>query len=144
MSSSKLFSPAERQRLQVAIAAAERVTAGEVRVHIQARCGEDPCGDAARVFERLGMTRTAARNGVLIFLAWETRRFAVIGDTAIHERVGEAFWQATVSAMTPLFAAGDLVGALEAGIWATGEALRRHFPRQENDVDELPDTISES
>lgn len=144
MASSTLVKPAERQRLEAAIAAAERLTAGEIRVHVQARCSEDPCVDAARVFERLGMTRTAARNGVLIFLASETRRFAVIGDTAIHERVGEAFWSVTVSAMTPLFASGDLVGALEAGIRATGEALGRHFPRQENDVNELPDTISES
>ena len=75
-----------------AIQAAERLTSGEIRVHVQPRCGEDPLQDAIRVFERLGMTRTATRNGVLIFLAVRHHQFAVIGDTAIHAAVGEDFW----------------------------------------------------
>ena len=135
---------ADRTRIAAAIRAAEQATSGELRVHLQPRCGADPCRDAARVFERLGMTRTAARNGVLIFVAWRSRRFAVIGDTAIHARVGHAFWQATAEAMTPRLAAGDLAGGIEAGLQAAGAALQQHFPHRPNDVNELPDTISES
>ena len=44
------------------------------------------------------MTRAAKRNGVLVFLAWRGRRFAIVGDTGIHAREGDAFWQATVGA----------------------------------------------
>ena len=80
---------------------------------------------------------------MLIFLALRDRRFAIIGDTAIHAVVGEDFWQKTVNAMTPHFARGDRVAALEAGVLAAGEALQRHFPHQRNDRNELPDTISE-
>ena len=134
---------ADRARIVAAIRQAEHATSGEIRVHVQPRCGADPCVDAARVFERLGMTRTAGRNGVLVFLAWRDRRFAVIGDTGIHERVGDAFWRATADAMTPLFASGDLAAGLEAGVRAAGEALRQHFPHRRDDKNELPDTISE-
>ena len=138
------FSTADRARIVAAIRQAEHATSGEIRVHVQRRCGADPCRDAARVFDRLGMTRTAARNGVLVFLAWRDRRFAVIGDTGIHQRVGAAFWRATADAMTPCFAAGDLLAGVVAGVLAAGEALRQHFPHQRSDVNELADEISKS
>ena len=138
-----LLCAADRSRIVAAIQAAERLTSGEVRVHVQPRCSDDPVRDATRVFERLGMTRTAARNGVLFFLAVRDRRFAVIGDAAIHAAVGPAFWQQTAAAMTPHFARSELAAGLEAGVLAAGEALRQHFPHQRNDVNELPDTISE-
>ncbi len=138
------FSAADCERIEAAIRQAEQAASGEIRVHVQRRCGADPRRDAARVFERLGMTRTAARNGVLVFLAWRDRRFAVIGDTGIHEQVGAAFWRSTVAAMTPYFAASDMVAGVEAGVLAAGEALRKHFPHQRNDLNELPDAISKS
>jgi uncharacterized membrane protein len=137
------LSAADRGRIVAAIHAAERGTSGEIRVHVQPRCGDDPVRDATRVFERLGMTRTAARNGVLIFLAVRDRRFAVIGDTAIHAALGDDFWRKTADAMTPHFARGDLAAGLEAGVEAIGHALRHHFSHQRNDTNELPDTISE-
>jgi uncharacterized membrane protein len=136
------FRAAERQRLLAAIRAAELTTSGEIRVHVQRHCSQDPCRDAAQRFERLGMTRTAARNGGLIFVAWRAHRFAIIGDSGIHEKVGEAFWRATAAAMTPHFVAGDLVAGIEAGVLAAGEALRQNFPRQPDDRNELPDEIS--
>jgi len=138
-----LLPAADRKRIVAAIQRAESRTSGEIRVHVQARCGADPLRDATRVFERLGMTRTQARNGVLIFLAVRHHRFAVIGDTGIHAAVGDAFWQQTADAMIPHFVRGDLAGGLEAGVLAAGEALQRHFPHQRNDVNELSDTISE-
>ena len=139
-----LLAAADRKRVMAAIHAAEQMTSGEIRVHVQPRCGEDPVQDATRVFERLGMTRTAARNGVLIFLAVRDRRFAVIGDTGIHTAVGEAFWRTTAAAMTSHFTRSELAAGLEAGVLAVGEALKHHFPHQRNDVNELPNTISEA
>lgn len=133
----------DRARLVAAIRAAEQATSGEIRIHVQRRCGDDPVREATRVFDRLGMTRTTARNGVLFFLATRDRRFAVIGDTGIHAHVGDAFWQTTAAAMTPHFGRGDLAGGLEAGVQAAGQALKRHFPRHRHDANELPDTISE-
>lgn len=138
-----LLASADRKRIVAAIQAAEQMTSGEIRVHVQLRCSDDPVRDATRVFERLGMTRTAARNGVLIFLAVRDRRFAVIGDTGIHAAVGEIFWQKTADAMQPHFVRNELSAGLEAGVLAVGAALQRHFPHQRNDANELPDAISE-
>jgi len=139
-----LLPAADRKRIVAAIRMAEQATSGEIRVHVQPRCSDDPVRDAMRVFTRLGMTRTAARNGVLIFLAVRDRRFAVIGDMGIHAAVGEEFWRKTADAMKPHFARGELAAGLEAGVLAVGQELKRQFPHQRNDVNELPDTISEA
>lgn len=138
-----IISARDRQRLVAAIHTAEHATSGEIRVHVQRRCSADPMRDATRVFERLGMNHTADRNGVLIFLARSSRRFAVIGDTGIHQHVDESFWQQIADAMTPHFKSGDFAAGLEAGVLAIGDALKRHFPHRKNDINELPDTISE-
>ena len=82
-----LFSPIppiDDTRVVAAIAAAEARTSGEIRVFISSAKAEEPVVAAERQFERMNMTQTAARNGVLIFLAPASHTFAVVGDNNIH------------------------------------------------------------
>jgi len=139
----RFLSPADRKRVQDAIAAAERLTSGEIRLRVQPRCSGDPRADAESWFVRLGMSQTADRNGALIFVAWQDRQFAIVGDTGIHERVGAAFWRAAADTLTSHFAAGEFAAGLQAAVLALGEALATHFPRANDDANELSDEISE-
>lgn len=132
----------DEERLIAAIREAELRCSGEIRIHLVRRCKNEPAEAAARVFEELGMRETANRNGVLIFVAWNSRRFSIIGDTGIHEKVGQPFWLAVHDAMKAQFAAGDLTGGIEAGIRMVAEQLTQHFPRMDDDVNELDDSIS--
>jgi uncharacterized membrane protein len=113
-------------------------------VHVTRRPVEDAKRAGAAVFEKLGMTATAERNGVLIFLAPTSRSFAVLGDSGIHERCGDEFWASVAAAMSAHFREGRFSDGLVAGIAAVGSELARHFPRREGDGDrnELPDTVS--
>jgi uncharacterized membrane protein YgcG len=94
----KFFSADEQLRLRDAIAAAEKRTSGEIRLHLErdvptkAPANGDAYLRAREVFAGLKMHETADRNGVLVYLATRTRKFAVLGDEKLHERVGEAFW----------------------------------------------------
>ena len=72
-----------------AIRNAEQKTSGEIRVFISHKNVDDPVAAAQSHFERLGMTKTHHRNGILIFVAPRARKFAVIGDTAVHQ-IGRA------------------------------------------------------
>lgn len=135
------FNEAENRRIQAAIAAAEKVTSGEIRIFIDRTCGASVLDSAAFVFERLQMHNTALRNGVLIYLAMESRQFAVIGDAGIHQRVGDEFWHTIRTTMQFHFISGDFVTGLELGIKHIGEALGRHFPCSGDDKNELPDEI---
>lgn len=131
-------------RVVAAIAAAERRTAGEIRVLLARRPAPDPVAAAKAHFERLGMTRTAARNGVLLFLAPRSRTFAVIGDLAIYEKCGDAFWAELAAAMGEHFRRGDFTAGLVHGIERAGDLLAAHFPRAPDDRNELPDTVEEA
>lgn len=139
MSDTKLI--VDEPRVVAAIGAAERRTSGEIRVFVSREAAEEPIAAAKKQFERLGMTQTAARNGVLIFLAPRSHTFAVLGDTAVHEKCGESFWRELADAMTPRFKAGDFTAGLVLAIERAGDLLATHFPRRPDDRNELPDRI---
>ena len=127
-----------------AIGDAERRTSGEIRVVVSRGKIADPVVEAQRQFERLGMTRTQRRNGVLILFAPRSRTFAVIGDTAIHEKCGDRFWRELAAAMTEHFKRGDFTTGLVHGIDRAGALLAEHFPRASDDRNELPDDVEET
>jgi len=136
------MSQADLEAVAQAVAEAERQTSAEIRVHLDHRCANAAMPRAIEVFERLGMHATAARNGVLIYVAVADRKLAVIGDQAIHERVGEPYWQEIVAAMLGhLREARPRDGLIEA-VRGVGEALRSHFPRGRDDRNELSDDVS--
>ena len=130
-------------RIVGAIQDAERRTSGEIRVVISRQNVADPIAEAQRQFERLGMTATAARNGVLILLAPRSHTFAVIGDRGVHEKCGEAFWRALADGMTERFKRGEFTDALVLAIERAGALLAEHFPRSPDDRNELPDQIEQ-
>ncbi|NLG85457.1 MAG: TPM domain-containing protein [Firmicutes bacterium] len=137
------FSREEKRRIVEAIAAAEGKTSGEIRVHVESSCGGDPLARARQVFTALGMDRTAARNGVLIYLAVRDRCFAVIGDEGIDRVVPAGFWEETKDVMEGYFREGRFVEGILHGIASAGAHLAAYFPRRPDDVNELPDAPSE-
>ena len=135
----------QRQQLQAAIASAEKHCSGEIRVHVAETCTRDALIEARYWFQKLGMHKTALRNGVLFYIALDSRKYAILGDQVIHEKVGQAFWEEVRDAMHPALEESDWVGALCAGIAQAGEALATHFPYVgAADINELPDEISHS
>ncbi len=138
------LTPDERMRVVNAIRGFETRTSGEIRVHIEERTDDSSTRAAARTFERLGMTRTRDRNGVLFFVSVRDRRFAVVGDVGIHAVVPEGFWASVATRVESRFGEGRFADGLVDGIAAAGEALASSFPPHPGDINELPDTISES
>ena len=133
----------DHARVVAAIQVAEKKTSGELRVLLARHKAPDAVAAARRHFERLGMTHTKHRNGVLIFLAPRSRTFAVIGDTGVHEKCGDAFWRELAGAMSEYFTRGDFTAGLEHGVERAGALLAEHFPPTAGDRNELPDDIEE-
>ena len=137
------FLTAEQQNSVVeAVRLAEKGTSGEIRIHIDAVCDGNPVQRAEQVFFALGMDKTALRNGVLIYLACESKVFAVIGDKGINDLVPENFWDDVILAMTEKFRAGHFSEGLSVAAVMAGEKLKEFFPYQDDDVNEQPDEIS--
>ena len=106
------FSEKEKEKILAAVREAEKNTSGEVRVHLEYRAREPVYGHAQKVFHRIGMTKTAQRNGVLIFLATANKKFAVLGDVGINEKVPEGFWNDVVQIMQAHFKRNEFAEGL--------------------------------
>ena len=144
MSLFKSKTPIDHARVVAAITTAELKTSGEIRVLVGREKAADPVSAAKWHFERLGMTKTAHRNGVLIFVAPRSRTFAIIGDTAIHEKCGESFWRVLSGTMASHFKRGDFTGGIVHAIEHAGTQLAESFPRSPDDRNELPNRVEEA
>ncbi|MBA3960454.1 MAG: TPM domain-containing protein [Chthoniobacterales bacterium] len=141
MRTKEFLSRLDNDRIVRAIGAAEALTSGEIRVYLKRGEIDDTLKAAREQFEKLGMTATRERNGVLIFVAPRSQKFAVIGDEGIHQRCGESFWQQLVEGMQNFFKAENFTDAVVHAIQRTGELLAQEFPRQPDDRDELPNAV---
>ncbi len=141
----EFFENLDRPAILEAIRRAEAKGRGEIRVHLHHGRVGDVRKAAEATFLRLGMDRTAHRTGCLIFIVPEERSFAVIGDTAVHEKVGDAFWHGARDAAAARFAEGRFAEGIVAAVDRIGDVLAEHFPAGpgETDVDELPNELSE-
>ena len=137
------FLTADQQKTVVdAVRLAEKGTLGEIRIHIDGDCPSTALERAEEVFGKLGMHRTRLRNGVLIYLACNTKVFAIIGDKGINDVVQEHFWEDVIAMMGEEFRAGRFTEGLAQAVIMAGEKLQAYFPYQSDDVNEQPDEIS--
>ena len=142
MKASTFFTEEQQAVILAAVKEAENQTSGEIRVHIESTCEEDVLDRTAWVFKKLGMHKTAERNGVLFYLAIKDRKFAVIGDAGINSKVPAGFWDDVKELLLKRFRDGKFTEGLSEGIIMAGEHLKKHFPHKRDDVNELPDEIS--
>lgn len=136
------FTEEKRAGIKRAIEVAEMETSGEIRVHIEERCRKNLFDRAVDIFARLEMQKTRERNGVLFYVAVSDRKFVVIGDSGINKVVPEDFWNGIRQVVLDQFRQEKVAEGLMEGIRKAGEQLRAHFPRREDDVNELPNEIS--
>ena len=142
MGISKFFSKAEKEKIIQAIKEAENETSGEIRLHLESRCKGDPLERAVKVFEKLKIHETRLRNGTLIFIAVDDRKFAIFGDEGINEIVPDNFWDDVKEEMSQFFLKKQFADGISRGVFLIGEKLKDFFPYQDDDVNELPDDIS--
>ncbi len=137
------FTAAEKEQLLEAIRLAEQRTSGEVRIFVESRCRYvDPMDRAGEIFLNLNMANTKDRNATLIYVAVKDHQAAVLGDTGIHSKVGQVYWEEEVNKMLVHFKEQHLVQGLLQCINDIGEALHQHFPyNRDTDKNELPDEI---
>jgi len=136
------LSKEDEQEIVEAIRVAEKNTSGEIRVHIEATTSLDHYDRAMEVFHELRMDETQLQNGVLIYLAVEDKTFVICGDKGINDIVTNTFWDSTRDAMASQFKQGYFKQGLINGILKAGDELKKYFPWQEGDTNELSNEIS--
>lgn len=138
----KFLSQNDEQEIVQAIQWAEKNTSGEIRVHIEKETSIAAIDRAMEVFHFLEMTKTKDKNGVLIYVAVDSKKFAIYGDQGINDKVDNTFWNSTKDIMQNHFKNGNNKQAFIDGITEAGNQLKKHFPFQDDDTNELPNEIS--
>lgn len=133
----------DKKEIINAIVEAEKMTSGEIRVHIQSKCTGDAFEHGKKIFQKLKMDKTKDRNGVLVILAEDSKKFAILGDRGIHEKVGDGFWNETRDKMLEHFKKNELKEGIVTGVLSVGEKLKEHFPYEKDDKNELSNIVSE-
>jgi uncharacterized membrane protein len=137
----KKFSP-----IVQAIALAETGTTGEIRVHLSKRWFErDPYFRAVRLFTRFQMNNTSQRNAVLLYVNLRKKKFAVVGDTGVHQKVGQEFWENLAATLRQDLQSTHPERAISSAVETVGKALQKFFPadRGSQNINELPDEVTE-
>jgi uncharacterized membrane protein len=137
----KFLEQLRHDEIVAAIREAEKKTSGEIRVFISQKTIEDPVLAAQSHFVRMGMEKTRDRNAVLIFVAPRSHNFAIIGDTGVHSRCGDPFWNELATEMSGHFKDGLFTSGLLHAIQKAGDHLGQHFPHRPDDENELPDQV---
>lgn len=132
----------QEQNIVKAIKIAEKNTSGEVRVHIEKNTEKPPMERALEVFYFLKMDATELKNGVLIYVAVESKKFAILGDEGINKLVPVGFWDSEKDLILTHFKNKEYALGLERAILEVGKKLKEFFPYQSDDTNELSDEIS--
>lgn len=96
---------------------------------------------AIRHFKVGAERRTHGRTGVLIFVSLREHRAQIVADSAIAEKVDPEVWGAAMVDMLREIKQGQLGAGIAAGVRDVGEILAPHFPRTDDDENELPDRL---
>ncbi len=87
--------------------------------------------------------RTHGRTGILIYLSMREHRAEIVADASIAAKVSPEVWGEAMAAMLVEIRAGQIGDGMAAAVERVGAVLAEHFPRHENDVNELPDRLIE-
>lgn len=87
--------------------------------------------------------RTTGRTGVLIYVSLAEHRAEVVADAAIAGKVNGDVWAEAMAGLIGGLRQGRAGDGLCAAIEQVGAVLAQHFPRAEDDKNELPDRLIE-
>lgn len=143
MSQAESFlSKSDEQKVVQAIQEAEKNTSGEIRVHIEKTNIKPPLERAKEVFYLLKMHETELKNGILIYIAYEDKQIAILGDKGIHEVTGDDFWNMETELLIQYFKLKEYVDGISVVVRQIGDKLKEFFPYTKDDKNELTDEIS--
>ncbi len=96
---------------------------------------------AVKDFERLGMANTKHKTGILIFIIFEERLYDILADEGIYEKIPDLVWNDLESKLKEEFRNGNYLKGILHLIDRMGDILKKEFPAEAGDIDELPDEV---
>ena len=140
-----MFTTEQQKEILKTIQQNEAKTSGIIHVHIRKKCKQNALKDAEKYFIKAKLNRSKHKNAVLIFIGETSRRFAILGDTAIHEHCQQEFWDKSRDILANYLKQGKYLEGIIATINEIGSRLEKHFPVHKGDshLEDLKNAVSE-
>jgi uncharacterized membrane protein len=124
----------------------EKITAGEIRVAVKeeipfAKKKKSIKDLAAEEFYNLGMANTRDKTGILIYVLLSQRKFYILADSGINEKVEQKTWDTIRDKMTEEFKHGNYLEGIINTLEKVGNILGEHFPIKSDDTNELSNKV---
>lgn len=87
--------------------------------------------------------RTTGRTGIMIYLSMREHRAEIVADEPIAKLVNAEVWGEAMVDMLVEIKQGKIAEGMAAGVLDVGKVLSEHFPRADDDENELPDRLIE-
>lgn len=142
----RAFSPAVQEAIRQAVADGEQTHRGEIRFVVE---GDWPLAEVLsrktvrnRALELFGLTRvwdTEDNTGVLIYVLLCEHQVEILADRGLNGVADAGTWAEICAAMTTAFRGGRFEEGSVQAIRQLNDLLRRHFPSDGQNPNELPD-----
>jgi putative membrane protein len=98
---------------------------------------------AIMLFKTGGERRTIGRTGILIYLSMAEHRAEIVADEAITKVTTPDTWGEAMTALLTDVKAGRPADGIIAAVGIIGGVLAEHFPKSNEDTNEIPDKLIE-
>lgn len=142
----KYISAEDLDAIKNHIAEIEKFTSGEIRLCFQIRRAWIDRKLATRdlamkEFFKLGMDKTRDKTGVLLFILFKDKKFEVVADEGINNKISPEKWNVITNFLINEFKSGHYKDGIVKALDEVKEVLMKEFPRNSDDVDELSNDI---
>lgn len=88
-----------------------------------------------------GIHQTKGKTGVLIYVSLAEHMIEIVADGGIHSKVAQSIWGDAIAKILLKTKQGHLGDGLADGIDDVGAILAQHFPQEDDDENELTDSV---
>jgi uncharacterized membrane protein len=142
----KYLSKEELDSLSNHIAEIEKFTSGEIRICFKKNTAwaERKLSSremAVKEFHKLGMHNTKHKTGVLLYILFKDRKFEIVADKGINDKIPAEKWEVIKNHLTNEFKSGNFKSGIIKSLDEIKEVLIKEFPRKDDDINELSNDI---
>lgn len=124
----------------------EKISSGEICVSIKERLNffnrrKSTRELAEKEFFKLGIQNTRDKTGILIFMMLDSRKFFILADSGINQKVDPKTWDSVKDEMQTMFLRGEFCKGILQGVDQVGKILSKHFPIKPDDTNELSNQV---
>ena len=140
------FTDDDLLRISNKIKEIEKQTAGEICISIKEKKSLFQKNKrvkqlAEKEFNRLGISNTKEKTGLLFYMLLEEREFIILADSGITSKVFPETFESIKSGMQEYFIKGKFCEGILFGLKNLGEVLAENFPLNENDTNEISNKV---